>query len=111
MAKRKTNIGRLNQRITIQTATLTPDGQGGNTEVWADTVTVWAEALPKGSSRQIDRQQMIITADVTFRIRSNNNIAKDNRVTYEGRTLTVHGIRDWEQDREFTFIDCTYENE
>lgn len=107
---RKTKVGRLNQRITIQTATLTPDGQGGNTEGWADTVTIWAEALPKGSSRLIDRQQMVITADVTFRIRQEHSPSKNQRITYEGRILTVHGIRDWEQDREFIFIDCTYEN-
>ena len=108
---RKSRIGRLSNIITIQAATLTPDGAGGNTEVWVNASDVWAEALPARSYRDIDAQQSKVFADVVFRVREQTSVSKKNRVLYDGRVCVIEGIRDWEQDREFKFIDTTYSNE
>ena len=54
MSTAKKNIGSLNRRITIQASTLVPDGQGGNTETWADAIYLWAEVLPGSSSRSFE---------------------------------------------------------
>ena len=105
---RKSKIGRLSNRITIQAATLTSDGAGGNTESWVNALQVWAEAMPLGSNRMIDMLQNAIHSDVTFRIRTGTGIGKKNRILYDGRVCVIEGIRDWEQDQEFQLIECTY---
>lgn len=104
---RKSKIGRLSNRITIQSAVLTPDGQGGNVEVWVNSSDVWAEALPGGSNRLIDMMQNAIHSDVSFRVRK-GTVSKKNRIIYDSRICNIEGLRDWEQDREFQFIDCRY---
>lgn len=104
---KKTNIGKLNDRITIQAATLTPDGAGGNTEVWVDAITVWAEVKPGSSSRTFDRLGTQIYSDVRFRIRSGTGVGKRNRVVFDGRVCQIEGISDY-LDQEFQFLDCVY---
>lgn len=108
---RKSKTGRLSNRIIIQAAIVTPDGMGGDREAYVDAVTVWAEALPGGSNRSLDKIQNMIYSDVVFRIRSGTGIGKYNRILYEGRACVIEGVRDWEQDREFQFIDCRYDEQ
>lgn len=108
---RKTNIGRLSQRIIVQAAVMTADNAGGFIEgPWQDAVTIWAEAKPGHSVRVMDMDQTRINCDVTFRVRS-RAIGKNNRILHNGRACIIEGIRDWEQDREFQFIDCRYAEE
>ena len=105
---RKSKVGRLSQRITIQAPVMTPDDAGGYIEgPWQEVATVWAEAKPGISSRVLDMEQTRINCDVTFRIRT-RAIGKNNRILYNGRVCNIVGIRDWEQDKEFQFIDIIY---
>lgn len=104
---RISNIGRMTQRVTVQSSVLTPDGSGGNTEEWVNASTIWAEVLPGGSNRQIDGQQNKIFSDARFRVRT-GNLSKLNRLVHEDRVYIIEGIRDWEQDREFQFIETRY---
>ena len=105
---RKSKVGQLSNRITIQAATLTADGAGGGVESWVNALTVWAEAMPMRSDRLIDAIGNQIHSDVIFRLRTGTGIGKKNRILYEGRVCVIDGIRDWHQDREFQLIDCTY---
>jgi len=56
-------IGALKDRVTLQTLTATPDGEGGFTETWQDAATLWArvevlharEAVVGGQRRHPER--------------------------------------------------------
>lgn len=107
---RKSKVGRLSNRVTIQAANLVADGSGGNVETWINAQDVWAETLPGRSDRMIDALASSIHSDVIFRVREQVTVSKKNRILYEGRTCSIEGIRDWEQDREFKYLDCKYDN-
>lgn len=104
---KKTNIGKLNERITIQAATLTPDGAGGNTEVWVDALTIWAEIKPGSSSKTFDRLGTQIYSDLRARIRTGTGVGKKNRVIFDSRVCQIEGISDY-LDQEFQMLDLTY---
>jgi SPP1 family predicted phage head-tail adaptor len=105
---RKTNIGKLSKRIIVQAAVIAADNAGGFIEgPWQDAVTIWAEAKPGRSMRVLDMDQTRINCDVIFRVRT-RAIGKNNRILYDGRACVIEGIKDWDQDREFQFIECRY---
>ena len=108
MSTAKKNIGSLNRRITIQASTLVPDGQGGNTETWADAIYLWAEVLPGSSSRSFQQRQNMIDSNVQFRIRTGTLIGKTNRILYGSRVCLINGIRDDDYFNEFQIVDCRY---
>lgn len=105
---RGTKVGKMQNRITIQSPTFTPDGAGGKIEAWVDALDIWAEAILGGSSRTSDYKQTVINSDVKFRVRAGSGIGKNNRILYNGRVCIIEGIRYVEQDNEFQFIDCRY---
>lgn len=107
----KTRIGQLNERITVQSAVLVPDGAGGNLETWINAATIWAEDMPKGSTRSIDMVQNRIFSGVDFRVREGHNIGKLNRIIYDSRVCIIEGIRDWERTDEFQIIETRYSDQ
>ena len=42
----RVNIGELRERVTLEAATETPDGQGGASRVWAPLFGLWARVEP-----------------------------------------------------------------
>lgn len=104
---RKSKVGSMNDRVTIQAAVLTPDGAGGNTEQWMDALTVWAEVTVGSSRTTFDRLGTQIYSDLRFRVRSGTGVGKRNRIIYENRMCVIDGITD-HLDREFQIIHVSY---
>ena len=81
--------GRLNRRITLQSATEVRDAYGQAVKTWADVATVWAEVMPlSGREREIASQTAAET-NVKFRIRWRSDITADMRVVYGGRNYEI----------------------
>lgn len=86
------NPGKLNRRVVIQVRTLTKDSTGSRVETWADSATVWAEAviqrgseaLPSDSERFLDTRQ--------FRIRTRTIDPANNRILYQSRFYDIRGV-------------------
>lgn len=91
--------GQLNQRVTIQTVTLTSDAGGGSTEAWADTVTVWArvEALTGGEAWQAMQVAANLSHRVTIRKRA---VTAQQRVKYGTDILLIRSVRPDEHNVE-----------
>ncbi len=90
-------IGRLDQRITFQDVTLTPDGAGGQEQVWTDlekVPTVWAQMLPGGGGERFEEQRMSAQHQVTFRIRSRDDLSERMRVVWNGETYDIRSLPD-----------------
>ena len=86
------NPGKLNRRVVIQARTLTKDGTGSRVETWADSATVWAEAVT-----QKGREATLADADRTqdtrqFRIRHRALTTTDHRLLYQSRFYDITGI-------------------
>lgn len=90
------NAGALNERVTIQTATVTL-GADFNEEIltWpADGVgtTVWARVKVKGGREPLlaDRPVMVVGYEVT--IRSGQTVTHLNRLQWRGKNLGIESV-------------------
>lgn len=81
--------GKLDQRVTIQRASVTRDAYGAETLNWADAVTVPAQVRERGGREPLlaDRPVMVVAFEVT--IRSGWNVTHQDRLVWGPLTLQV----------------------
>jgi len=107
------DVGALSERLTIQSATETADGQGGAAVAGTTVATVWAELIPQRASERIQAQAVGSTANYRFRVRTRTDLAPSMRVVWAPRgaaahaaqTLEIAGIT-YEPDRTFLVLEC-----
>lgn len=89
----------LDRRITIQSATETPDDRGTPVVVWVDTIPdLPAEYLPSGGREQFAGDRHPSIAHVQFRVRYRRDITPAMRLVHDG---VVHNISHAEEDRRY----------
>lgn len=102
----KFRIGKLRQRIELQSVAETTDGMGGFTEVWSTFATVWADIRPVSTNERFYSQQLQATTTHKVIIRTNDNVTEKDRLIFDGRTFQIKGIlRDLEEARYMT-LEC-----
>lgn len=87
------NIGRLDQRISIKQATNAADGLGGVTETWSQLAEVWARVEPikgreeerQGANRE-NRLYMVT-------IRHRTDIVNDMVIDWGGDRYNIRNIK------------------
>lgn len=84
--------GKLDRRITIQSATLIDDGYGGQVETWGDVATVWAQFLPGGGNERFASAQVYAETQARFRIRWRAGLSPKNRVLFDGKAWDVLAV-------------------
>lgn len=102
----KIKPARFNKRVTLQTAARVSDGQGGWTEAWADSLTVWAKVEPlKGWEKmQAVQAQTPLTHRVTMRYTAAATTAK--RLKYAGRVMDIKEVINPNEDDAFLQLAC-----
>ena len=85
-------IGRLDQRITFQSATLTADGAGGNTKTWSDVATTWAHVIAKVGAESFTENRMNATGFYVFVIRSRSDVDETMRIVWRGENYNIRAI-------------------
>lgn len=87
-------IGSLRHYITIQTPTLTSDGQGGNTTTWADSYEEWAGVKFLSGSRVLDSGGVRYRRAVEMTIRENNlyELTPSSRISWNDEYWTIHSV-------------------
>ncbi len=83
----------MNQRITIQTNTPTRGTDGASVDSWADSVTVWAEKLYRGSREFMSLQSVNAEITEVFIIR-NRSVDAQDRIKYGSRYFDIIGTFD-----------------
>lgn len=81
------DAGRLDQRITLQRATDTPDAQGSTVKTWTDRGTVWARAESIAAAETTQGNARVATQNYRFTIRFQSAMADLNaadRVVWNG---------------------------
>lgn len=84
--------GKLDQRITIQTNTVTRDDYGDPVDSWADTKTVWAEAITGGGREFYAAQKLFAETKVVFRVRYDSSIVVTQRIVWLSRYYHILSI-------------------
>lgn len=87
-------IGQLDQRVTFQSATRTPDGMGGHAETWADIPSapnVWAKVKVETAREQEQAGRSVGVRAVLFTIRNRSDLDEGMRLVWDGE---VHNVRE-----------------
>ncbi|HXG56679.1 MAG TPA: phage head closure protein [Vicinamibacterales bacterium] len=83
--------GTLKHRVTFQSATLTPDGQGGRTPDWVNPTTVftaWAEVEYLSGDELIAAAQLTAKSSVRIRLAYRTDVSVKQRVKWVNRGVT-----------------------
>lgn len=94
----------MRDRITIQTMTAVSDGQGGQTETWADGDTVSASVTPLKAYEKFQAMQMQtpITHKIVMRYRS--DVSTASRFKYGTRIFWAKEVINQEERNRFLII-------
>ena len=84
--------GDLNERVTIQTATVTRGTANAEVVSWADVATVWARIVERGGREPLlaDRPVMVVAYEVT--IRDGVSVTHSDRLTWGDKTLAIDTV-------------------
>lgn len=97
--------GDLDERVTLQTATLSKDAVGGPVETWADTITVWARVRPLTAKQVAQAQQVSADVRKAVTIRYRTGITAAVRVKFsDSTTAKVHWIEEYRRDGKLVLV-------
>lgn len=106
-AVRTQRIGNMRERITLQRLERTPDGGGGFEETFVDVASVWARVEPVKSSEQFMAGGIQGIDDLLVHIRHRDDVNQLWRMIWRDRQLSITGIRNLDERRQFLTIDAT----
>ena len=89
--------GPLDRRITIERATATLDGFGGESPVWSRLVVLWASVTPISDGerfRSDERAADITTRFVVRRSDLTKTIDAKDRIIFDGRIYQIYGVKE-----------------
>jgi SPP1 family predicted phage head-tail adaptor len=99
------NPGELDQRVTLQTATLSRDAVGGPVETWVDTVTVWAKVKPLSGKQIAQAQQVSADVSKAVTIRYRTGITAAMRVKFsDATTAKIHWVEEYRREGRLVIV-------
>lgn len=88
----QSQTAKMDRRVTIQQVTEASDGQGGQTETWADVATVWASINPMSDYEKFQAQQLQTNTTHKLTIRYRTGLTTKHRVLFGTRIFNIKGI-------------------
>ena len=100
------NIGKLRNRIELQSSTTTTDSVGQQSHVWTTYTTVWATIHHLTGKETLNAQQLV--AEITHRvtIRYNSSLNATHRIKYGTRYFYINFINNANERNEYQEIMC-----
>lgn len=101
-----TGAGEFDQRITFETATVTPGALGSQQRSWAPVATVWAKITPVNDTERWRAGQVEARSISWFRCLATSrarDITTRDRILYDGAYWSITGIKDAERRRVIEF--------
>ncbi|WP_445304317.1 phage head closure protein [Neorhizobium sp. SOG26] len=98
--------GQLTARLSLETATATPDGQGGATTTWTEAASLWARIEPV--SFQLRQDAGAETGTITHRVwmRFRQDIQAGQRLRKGERVFVVKLVRDPDETERYLVCQC-----
>jgi SPP1 family predicted phage head-tail adaptor len=81
--------GKMNTRITIQTATDTVNANKTKTTTWADSFSVYSEMVTNAGGIFYAAQKLNYETQAVFRVRYTTRITRKNRIKLGDRIFTI----------------------
>lgn len=88
------NIGRLSERITLQSPTEVKSRSGEVTLSWSDYDTVWASVDGLSSRDIMQAQQANVIASHRIRIRHRPGVTHEHRIRWRDRIMEIASVTD-----------------
>lgn len=89
------NVGKLDQRITLQSKSRTTDNMGGAAEAWSDlpsTPTVWAQVIPARGVETLAGERVEAHGMFTFVIRNRTDVSENDRIVWMSEAYNIRHI-------------------
>ncbi len=86
-------IGRLRQRITIQTSSSARNDTGEVIKTWNDGDAVWADIQPGAGRERLAADQIIAEQTHSIRTRFHEDLTPSNRISFESRIFRIIGVQ------------------
>ena len=91
-----TMIGKMDQRITLQRATETPDGIGGTVRGWSDlprNASPWAAVTAKAGRESMTEGRITASYVVLFTIYNRDDLSEVDRILWNGEAYNIRNLR------------------
>jgi SPP1 family predicted phage head-tail adaptor len=85
-------IGKMRERVTIQSPSESRTPTGDTTLSWANVATVWASADGLSTRDILQAQQANLIATHRFRIRYRPSVTHTQRLIWRGRTMEIASV-------------------
>ncbi len=87
--------GKLDRRVTFETATAARDTLGGDTHTWSELATVWAEEARMTGAETVAAQETVDEATVKLRIHWRDiQPGPLVRFVYKSKTWRIHSVEE-----------------
>lgn len=94
----------MDKRVKLQTITRTADSQGGFTEAWADTVSLWAQIKPMKAYEKYQFAQNATPASHEIMIRYRAGVTNKMRFEYDSRYFYIKEVLNIDESNSYLKI-------
>jgi SPP1 family predicted phage head-tail adaptor len=103
---KKTLTTEMRHRVTIQACTRTADGEGGFSQSWVDSSTVWAAIYPMREAQVFEYRSVGVDASHIVKVRGDVPVAEKDRVVFGSRVFEVLTVADVQERGIVKIISC-----
>ena len=103
---KKTLASELVHRITIQTKVETADGEGGFSDVWVDSSTVWAAVLPIRATQRAQYASVSVEATHIVKVRGDVSVSETQRIKFNNRYLDILTVENIQEKGVLKVVTC-----
>lgn len=93
--------GTLRQRVTFQQEVTTPDGMGGTSSSWSNTVTVWAGVKSLRGREMVQAGRLEASTVYLITLRYRDDITEDMRILWKNKLLNIRSIANPDQKQQW----------
>lgn len=86
------SAGMLDQRVTLQSKSVSRAANGEEVVTWADVATLWAQVQPLRGKEFFAGAQMQDVVDVRVRLRYLGGVTRDQRLLWNGAPLDIVSV-------------------
>lgn len=96
--------GRLNERITIQSATVAKDSSNEAIETWSTYADVWANVETMDGKESFENDQLSTEYRVKFTIRARSGVTAAMRISYRSETYYITSVSPYTPRKDTVII-------
>lgn len=101
--------GKLRERVTIQSKSVTRDGFGAEVVAWANVATMWADVRSTDGSKSVESavDQVVATITHSVLVRHRDGLSPAMRVVWRGKYLHVLSIVEGDNRQRQLILKCS----